>query len=197
MISAGSKTRTDAWRTMVCLAAALFLSSCGSTNVDYVHPKFDFSLIQKIAVLPLENLTTDQLAAERVRKAVVSELLAAGVLDIIETAQVNRVLSDQQVQSVASMSPKQIQDVGKGLGAQALIVGSVDTYERVNVGGGAFAEVSVTLRALDASSGAIVWSSSKRAGGAGVVGRLFGFGGDSMQEATQKAVHAAVSTLFH
>lgn len=192
---AADKTR-KAWGMLRGLVAMALISACASSSVDYVHRKYDFSLVQKVAVLPLENLSTDQLAGERVRKSVVSELLAAGVLDVIETAQVNRVLGEQQIQSVSSMSAKQIQEVAKGLGVQALVVGSVDAYDRINVGGGSFAEVAVTLRAVDAATGEIVWSTSKSAGGAGVMGRLFGFGGDSMHEATQKAVRAAVATLF-
>jgi hypothetical protein len=176
--------------------AVLVFSACTTASPHYIHEKYDFSVIQKIAVLPLENLSTDQLAAERVRKIVVSELLNAGVVDVIETGQVNREIAQQQIQSVTSMSAKQVAELGKALGAQVLMVGSVDNYERVNVGGGSFAEVAVTLRAIDASSGAVIWSISKSAGGAGVTGRLFGFGGDTMYEATQKAVHASVVTFF-
>jgi hypothetical protein len=173
-----------------------FFSACATKTADYVHPKYDFSLIQKIAVIPLENLSQDQQASERVRKIVVSEILAVGELDVVEPAQVNQALSQQQIQSISGLSAKQIADLGKSLGVQAFVIGSVDTYERINVGGGSFAEVAITLRALDASSGAVIWSTSKSAGGAGFFGRLFGFGGDSMYEATQKAVHAAVLTLF-
>lgn len=180
-----------------CVLMLAFFSACATArSPSYVHPKYDFSLVQKVAVFPLENLSQEQQAGEKVRKAVVSELLAVGVLDVVEPAQVNRVLNEQQIQSVASLSGKQIQEVGKTLSAQALIVGSVDTYERINVGGGSFAEVAITLRALDAATGTVIWSTSKSAGGAGVVGRLFGFGGDTMYEATQKAVRAAVNTLF-
>ena len=171
-------------------------SACAKMTADYVHGKYDFSLVQKIAVFPLENLSQDQQAGERVRKIVVSEILAAGVLDVVEPAQVNQALAQHQIQNITGVSAKQIADLGKTLGVQAFVVGSVDTYERVNVGGGTFAEVAITLRALDVSSGSVVWSTSKSAGGAGVVGRLFGFGGDTMYEATQKAVHAAVVTLF-
>ncbi|MBI4522592.1 MAG: hypothetical protein HY695_02135 [Deltaproteobacteria bacterium] len=175
------------------------VSACANraNNVPvFVQPKYDFSLIKKIGVLPLENLSQDQQAGERVRKIVVSELLAAGILDVLEPMQVNRALAQQQVQSISSLSAAQIQELGKTLGVQAFVVGSVDTYERVNVAGGSFAEVSITLRALDAASGTVIWSTSNTAGGVSIVGRLFGFGGDTMYEATQKVVRASVSTLF-
>lgn len=184
------------WVIIGGLLVATMLSACSRMTSDYVHPKYDFSVIQKVAVLPLENLVQDQQAGERVRKIVVSELLAAGVVDVIEPAQVNQALVQQQIQSISGISAKQIADLGKSLSVQAFVVGSVDNYERLNVGGGTFAEVSITLRALDATTAAVIWSTSQSAGGAGFVGRLFGFGGDTMYEATQKAVHNAVVTLF-
>lgn len=180
-----------------CLWMMAFFSACATaSSPSYIHPRYDFSVVQKIAVLPLENLTQDQQAGERVRKIVVSELLAAGVLDVVEPAQVNRVLNEQQIQSISSLASKQIQEISKSLGVQALILGSVDTYDRITVGGGSFAEVAITLRAIDAETGTVIWSTSKSAGGAGVFGRLFGFGGDTIYEATQKAVRTAVRTLF-
>ena len=196
MKSFASQISCHPWQITGCFVLITVISACATTATDYIHPKYDFSLVQKIAVLPLENLSLDQLAGERVRKSVVSEFLAAGIVDVVEPAQVNRALGEQQIQSVSSISVKQFQEVGKSLSVQALIVGSVDTYERINIAGGSFAEVAITLRAVDSASGAVIWSTSKSAGGPGIVGRLFGFGGDSMQEATQKAVHAAVSTLF-
>lgn len=190
------RKRVNSGRLAGCLLMTLLCFAHPTIAADYVHPKYDFSLIQKIAVLPLENLTQDPQAGERVRKIVVSEILAAGVLDVVEPAQVNQALGQQQIQSISSISVKQIAELGKSLGVQAFVVGSVDTYERINVGGGTFAEVAITLRALDAATGTVIWSASKSAGGAGFFGRLFGFGGDTMYEATQKAVYAAVSTLF-
>src|SRR5512143_2757798 len=76
--------------TVGCFLMLMLIPACSTTTTtDYVHPKYDFSLIQKIGVLPFENLTQDQQAPERVRKVVVSEILAAGVLDVVEPAQVN------------------------------------------------------------------------------------------------------------
>jgi len=81
-------------------------------------------------------------------------------------------------------------------GVQAFFLGSLDVYDRINVGGGTFPDVTITLRAVDAQTGAIVWSATRSGGGVGIVGRLFGFGGDTMSEATQKTVRAALATLF-
>lgn len=179
------------------LLAGIGAGACATSSPRYVHPTYDFSVVKKMAVLPMENLSTDQLAGEKVRKAVVSELLAAGVIDIIEIGQVNRTLNQQGIQNVTALSADDLKKLGTALGAQALVLGSVETFDRVNVGGVAFPEVSVTLRALDVATGTIVWSASQTGGGPGIAGRLFGMGGDTMTEATQKTVRGALRSLFH
>jgi hypothetical protein len=177
------------------VSMVLFLAGCGASS-HFVHAQYDFSTIKKVAVLPLENLTADQMASEKVRKTVVSELLAAGVVDVIETGQVNRTLAQANIQSASTVGTDDLKKIAAALGVQALIVGSVDTYERINVGGANFPEVAVTLRAVDAATGTIIWSATRTGGGVGIAGRLFGVGGETLSEATQKTVRAALTTLF-
>jgi TolB-like protein len=179
------------------LVAVLWLAGCARTApTTYVHSNFDFSRVKKVAVLPLENLAADQTAGEKVRKIVVTELLAAGIVDVVEPGQVNRVLVAQNIQSVTAMSPEEFKQVGAALGVQMLIVGSVESYERVQVGGVQAPEVTLTLRGIDADSGTIVWAASHTQGGATVTARLFGLTGDSLSEVARKAAHEAVVTLF-
>jgi hypothetical protein len=156
------------------------LSACASKPTHYLHPTFDFSLVKKIAVIPLENLTPEPQAGEKVRKMVVSEFLAVGVLDVIEPGQVNQALGQQGIRSVSIMSPQEFKKLGDSLGVQAIIVGSVDAFERIRVGGAEFAEVTVTLRAVDTATGAVLWSANNIGGG----------------EAVRDAVRPAVATLF-
>jgi len=171
------------------------LTACGGPQ-HFVHPTYDFSAVKKVAVLPLENLSQDQLAAERVRKALIAELLATGMVDVVEPGQVNRALNQANLQSVSAVSIEDLKKVGSSLEVQLLFLGSLDVYDRINVGGGAFPDVTISLRAVDATTGTIVWSSTNSGGGVGIIGRLFGFGGDTMSEATQKTIRAALATLF-
>lgn len=179
----------------VALLALLLQAGCARPQF-FIHQTYDFSVVKKVAVLPLENLTTDQLAGERVRKAVIAELLAAGVVDVIEPGQVNRALNQLNIQSVTALSVDDLKKLGASLGVQALFLGSLDVYDRISLGGGSFPEITISLRAVDPATGTIVWSATHSGGGVGIVGRLFGFGGDTMSEATQKTIRAALATLF-
>lgn len=105
-------------------------------------------------------------------------------------------MNQLNIQSVSSVSTDDFKKLGASLGVQALFLGSLDVYDRITLGGGSFPEVTISLRALDPATGTIVWSATHSGGGVGIVGRLFGFGGDSMSEATQKTVRAALQTLF-
>ncbi len=195
-LDAGS-TLNSRLGSRVVLAAALWLVGCaGLPPATYVHPNYDFSRVKKVAVLPLENLSPDQTAGEKVRKVVVTELLATGIVDVIEPGQVNRILTVQNIQNPAAMSPEDFKKVGTALGAQMLVVGSVESYDRVQVGGVQAPEVTMTLRGVDVDSGTIVWATSHTQGGATVAARLFGLTGDSLSEVARKAAHQAVVTLF-
>lgn len=181
---------------ITALAALVAVMGCAKPPQHFVNPKYDFGNVKKVAVLPLENLTGDTQAGERVRKAVVAELLAAGVVDVVEPGQVNLTLNRAGIQSLTTMSVDDLKKVGAELGAQLLFLGSTDVYDRVNFGGGTFPEVTINLRAVDAQTGTIVWSAMTTAGGVSLTGRLFGVGADTMTEATQKSVRAALTTLF-
>ncbi len=182
---------------MALPVAVLWLAGCGSTApATYVHPRYDFSLVKTVAVLPLDNLTPDQMAGEKVRRIVITELLATGIVDVIEPGQVNRVLATLNIQNPAAMSPEEFKRVGTALRVQLLIVGSVESFERVQVGGVQAPEVTLTLRAVDVDSGTVVWAASHTQGGATVSARLFGLTGDSLSEVARKAAHETVVTLF-
>lgn len=173
------------------------LSGCARSQPQhFVHPTYDFSNVKKVAVLPFENLTSEQQAGERVRKAVIAEMLAQGVVDVVEPGQVNLALNRLSIQSVTTLSTDDFKKLGDALGVQALFLGSVDVYERVSVGGGSFPEVTISLRAVDAQTGTIVWSSTNTKGGVSLAGRLFGLGGDTMSVTTQQTIRSALATLF-
>ena len=183
------------WMAVVAVGAGL-VGCARPAAQSFVHPRYDFGNVKKVAVWPLENLTGDQQAGERVRKTVVAELLASGAVDVVEPGQVNLALGKAGIQSVAAVSGEDMKRIGAALGAELQILGSVDIYDRVNAPSGSYPEVTISLRAVDVESGTIVWSATRSGGGISLAGRLFGVGADTMSEATQKTVRAALSTLF-
>ena len=162
----------------------------------YLHPNADLSIIQRVAVLPLENLTSDRFAGERVREVLVVELLAEGLFDVLDTGEVNRVLRLRNVEDVSVLGPQAVADLGRELGVQAVMLGTVMEYRERRSGTFSAPEVAISLRLVDVESGLPVWSVSGARTGLGVWTRLFGVGEKSFTEAVRDLVRRLIPSLY-
>ncbi len=173
-----------------------FVGGCAtSTSTQYVRQNVDYRSIKKIAVLPFESLTTDEYAGEKIRKSVITELLSRGV-DVIEPGEVTRVLIEQKIRSLSYIRTADLHNMAKALGAEALMMGSVDAYGISRGISVSYPEVSINVRLFEASSGNIIWSVCQTSGGPGFWTRHFGAEGISLSEAANKVVKEAIDTLF-
>ena len=172
----------------------IFIYGCGGPKY-HIRPKADISDIKRVAVLPLENFTSDTYAGEKIRRLVISELLSRGI-DVIEPGEVTRILKESEVRSLGSIKVSDIQNIGKTLGVEAVMLGSVEAFGMGRGISVTYPEVSIHLILLEATSGNIVWSVLHTTGGASFWTRHFGAEGISLSEAARKAVKEAVNTLF-
>jgi TolB-like protein len=172
----------------------IFIYGCGGPKY-HIRSKADISAIKRVAVLPLENFTADTYAGEKIRRLVISELLSRGI-DVIEPGEVTRLLKESEVRSLGSIKVSDIQNTGKTLGVEAVMLGSVEAFGMGRGISVTYPEVSIHLMLLEASSGKILWSGLHTTGGAGFWTRHFGAEGISLSEAARRAVKKAVSTLF-
>ena len=141
------------------------------------------------------NFTSDEYAGEKVRRVVITELLLRGI-DVIEPGEVTRVLRESKVRSLGSIKITEIQDMGKTLSVEAVMMGSVETFGISRGISVTYPEVTIHLILLEASSGDIVWSVRHTAGGASFWTRHFGSEGITLSEAARKVVKEAIDTLF-
>ncbi len=180
------------------LLAALALTGCASEQLApavFVHPNADFSVYQQVAVLPLENLTTERFAADRIRELLVVELSAQGTFQVVEPGEVNRVLRLKSIDSPAALGPEMIKTLGTELKAQALLTGSVIEYREQRSGTLNSPEVAISLRLLDVESGLVIWSITDARSGLGVWTRLFGVGEENQTGAARKLIHDLLAKL--
>jgi TolB-like protein len=173
----------------------IFIFGCGAGPKYYARPGVDLSGIKSIAVLPFDNFTSDEYAGEKIRRSVITELLLRGI-DVIEPGEVTRVLRELKVKSLGSIKMADIQGIGKTLGAEAVMIGSVETFgisKGITV---SYPEVSINLMLLETSSGNIIWSVSHTAGGASFWSRHFGSEGITLSETSRKVIKEAIDTIF-
>ncbi len=173
------------------------VSGCSSTRVMkyYARPNTDISSIKRIAVLPLEPLTTDKFAGEKIRRLVITEMLSRGI-DVIEPGEVTRLLVELKVKSLSTISSENIKEIGETLGVDAVMMGSVEAFQVSSYVAASYPEVSISLRLLETSSSSIIWSVWHTSGGASFWTRHFGAESKTLSEAARKLVHEAIDTLF-
>lgn len=186
-------------RFLVFLLGALFLFmvGCGGMRPTFfkLHG-FNARTIKKVAVLPLDPLAGDKNSGERFRMAIIAELLSKGV-DVVEPGEVIRVMVDMDLQTLRSLTVKDIQEIGTRLGADYVMTGSVGSYAMRKGGKLTYPDVSITLILWEVSSGEIVWSVWHATGGSTFASRHFGAQGRTLNEAVHEVVKEAIHVLFY
>jgi hypothetical protein len=171
-------------------------TGCRSGSPSYhINPDVDFSFIKKVAVLPMQNLTTEKFAGEIVRQIVISEFLASGLMDVVVPGDVMVALRSLDIKSTAPLSAEQIKAMGSVLKVQAVIMGAVEQYGTSRFGTIAAPELTVTLMMADTTSGNIIWSVTKSGGGISFTARHFGAKSETMSEIVLSVVREAIDTF--
>jgi flagellar motor protein MotB len=150
-----------------------------------------------VAVLPIQNLTREPAAGDKVRHMIVAELLAQGRLQLVEPGAVDRTMRQVRVASRYQLSSEEVQELGEALGVQGLIAGAVSEYGLTRAGGNQEApEVAVELVLIDVASGAVVWAASEAESGLNFWVRHFGAEPLRVSEQATRTVRSMVATLF-
>ena len=172
-----------------------FISGCSNGMKQYVRPNFDFSAVRTVAVLPLENFTSDKYAGGKIRSKVIIELLSRGI-DVIEPGEIIMTLRELKVRSIDSIRTEDIQEMGRMLDAEAIIKGSVEAFgisKGITV---SYPEVSIDLTLIDTATGNIIWSVWHTSGGASFWTRHFGTEGMTIDNTSAKVVKEIFDTIY-
>ena len=151
------------------VAAALFLAAgCGSSRVLIGDPYFakvnsaanvyarqGQSGVLKIAVMPFKAAT--ELIGSSVSDMVVTELQRTQKYSLVERGQMKNVLSETEL-AMAGLSEAKAVEAAKMLGAEAVVIGTVDEYGTQAKGGDTYAVVGLAIRLIDCANGKIIWS---------------------------------------
>ena len=156
----------------------------------------DFAAVKTVAVLPFANLSRDNLAAERVRDVFSSNLLATGAVYVLPAGEVNRGLTRAAVVAPATPTTDEVIALGKALGVDAIVGGTLKEYGEMRSGSSSANAISLSLQMFETQTGKVVWAASSTKGGVGFVDRLLGGGGEPMNQVTEDAVHELLKKLF-
>ncbi len=144
-----------AWLAGGCASSrmdAYFMETKSQANV-FVRPERDE--ITKIAVLPFKAPT--ELIGASVSDMFVTEMLRAKKYTLVERSQMAGVLSETEL-ALAGLSESKAVEVGRMLGADAVLIGTVDEYAMQASGGKTYAVAGISTRLIHTMTGQIIWS---------------------------------------
>lgn len=159
-----------------------YAPSRSAANV-YVAPAGD--PVRKIAILPFKAQT--ELIGTAVSDLFVTELLRAGRYEIVERTQLTQVLGETEL-ALSGVSAGRAAEIGQMVGADGVVVGTVDEYAKSARRGRTFAVVGVTARMVDCRTGRIIWSADLA--GQAVTSDI------TLPQHARKIVHDIVSALY-
>ena len=130
----------------------------------------------RIAVLPFENLSGSDRAAEKVTEFFVTQFLAKNDIDVVEYGSVYDALRRSRFRSSNLITEQQIMQLAADLNARVFVTGAVLEYEEYdNQYLGKVPQVSFNVRVIDGTTGETIWVGSSN--GRGDRGELvFGIG---------------------
>lgn len=189
------KTASRLLISVLFLAVAVGVSSAQVTDV-YRDSNMDFGSIKTVAVLPFANLARDQVVAERVRDVFINRLLSTEAVYVLPVGEVARGTAKTEIQNPSAPSADDIVKLGAFVKADAVITGVVREYGEVRSGTTAANVISMSIQLIETGTGKIVWSASSTKGGISFWNRLFGGGGQPVNDVTEDAIDALLDKLL-
>ena len=184
--------------TVLCwLCLVAFGLGCASNipSTEFTNPNIDFSFIQRVAVLPFENLSNDQQAGFRATRLAITELLASGAVDVVEPGEVEGALA-QLPGRPTRPTIEQLISLGRDLGVQGIILGTVAQSEVLRAGAVGRPAVTLDAQMVETETGAVIWAATHTERGGGFGARVLGTGGEALSETTRRAVQGLLATLL-
>jgi len=172
------------------------LVACAGGHDTYIDPNMDFGAVKTVAIMPFVSLTRDPVVAERVRDVFITRLLSTGAVYVMPVGEVARGVARGEIQNPGAPSSDDIVKLGGIIKTQAVITGTVREYGEARSGTVSANIISLSLQMIETQTGKVVWTASSTKGGIKTWHRLFGGGGQPMNNITVKAVDDLINQLL-
>ncbi len=182
--------------TKIIILGTILMGCAGVKSTVFLHSDFDFGAVEKIALIPFENLSSDQGAALRVTRLLLTELLSKKAVDVIEPGEVAKVLEKYAMVRAGDLTQGQIVEIGTALKVQGLILGSVNESSTERFGSSTSTVVTLVARLVETKKGTTVWAATQTEGGVSLIQSIFGFDSPPKTFTTRKCVKKIIETLI-
>lgn len=170
----------------VIVFLVIFCVGCATTpeiiTDGYLRPGIDFNKYERIAVTGFTDAADAPNSGKEIADIVGLEMLKRGY-NILERNQVELILHEQRLGLSGVLDSQTVNEIGKILGVQAIITGTVGTYHREKIYRGSTEinlpgpmkeitkiifpggetlkyEVSLTIKMVDVETGTVIWIAS-------------------------------------
>ena len=99
-------------RALSGMLTIFILMSCGKTEI-YRDENMDFGAVQTVALMPLANMSRDQMATERVRDVLIPLLLSTGAFYVLPPGEVARGIARVGISNPSTPSTEEVVNLGK------------------------------------------------------------------------------------
>lgn len=192
------KRKAKLFFTVLIGVQLVLLSGCAKESQKgvFFNELVDFASIQTVAVMPFQNLTDSDDAAERVRDVFMGMLLATEAVYVLPPGEVFRGISRVGMINPSAPSIDEIKSLAGILNIDVVITGVVREYQLVRSGATSANIISLSLQMIETETGTIIWSAASTQGGISVTDRMFGGGGEPMNYVTLESVDDLLEKLF-
>jgi len=152
------------------LIGLLVILNCASSEV-YIRNDIDYKKYTRIAVFPLVDYPTKPGSGLQVADIISAQLINSNY-NIIDRSQTTRILQEQQLSMSGVIDERTVPSIGKILGVQAILTGSINEYQctpvNIQVAQGArpayiyVSAAGISLKLIDCETGQVIWAGSAR-----------------------------------
>ncbi len=175
-----------------------FLQGCAGTDLaqqTFVRDNVDLGYITRVAVLPFDNNTQDDFAAQRIRDITSTRILALGIFDVVDKGIVDSALREMAIDKDTPLDVPVVKRLGQRLGVQAFVHGTVNSIGESRQGSFTYPQVALTLELLDAESAQVLWRNSDTYSGYSLADRLFGLAPMDAFQITVNLLNSMLATI--
>ena len=183
---------------LAVILLAIIAAGCsrGMRPTKFTNADYNFSFLEKVAVLPLLNLSEDRQAGSRATRILITELLSTGAVDVVEPgetlAALNKITSGDPTPTT-----EQVIALGKALNVQAVLQGSVAQSGASRAGTVMIPVVTLDVHMLETESGQVIWAVTHTEKGGAAGAAILGTGSEPISQTTRRCARRLIKTLVN
>lgn len=149
---------------VMLITMGLLVGGCGSSQKSSSRQGYDFSGVEKVAVVSVEGALRSEVAKDQIADFFAMELLEHGYAPV-GRAQVRSSLKKQEVDLADLGTTERAVEVGKLLDVPAVLAIDIPHFGE---------QISITGKMINVADGSILWLSSGRGKGKRTLSNVFG-----------------------